>query len=313
MKKLRCIWALTAMIALVGEAEASCGSALCSVNTDWETQGTWAERGLRVDLRHEYIDQNTLRAGRREVASGEIPSHHDELRTINRNLLLTLDYSWNRTWGLSVQLPAMNRSHEHIHYHHGEQLLEQWQFSGLGDARVLGRYSFLHSREASAGVLLGAKLPTGRFHVRNADGDLAERTLQPGSGTTDVLAGAYLNRHIGRFNWFSQVLWAKPLGEREGFEPGQRLNLDTGLSLGLSDRLAGMLQVNAVLRGRDRGPEAEREDSGGEFVYLSPGVRMLLGDRVQAYALVQLPLYQRVNGVQLTSDWASVVGLSFRP
>jgi hypothetical protein len=30
--------------------------------------------------------------------------------------------------------------------------------------------------------MAGAKLPTGDFRVKNGDGDLAERTLQPGTG-----------------------------------------------------------------------------------------------------------------------------------
>jgi hypothetical protein len=31
---------------------------------------------------------------------------------------------------------------------------------------------------------------------------------------------------------------------------------------------------------------------------------------VQAYVFVQLPIYQRVNGVQLTADWSVATGMS---
>ena len=57
---------------------------------------------------------------------------------------------------------------------------------------------------------------------------------------------------------------------------------------------------------------AEPEDSGGKFVYLSPGMSYMLTQRLQAYGFVQLPLYQYVNGVQLTADWAVAAGLSLR-
>jgi hypothetical protein len=33
---------------------------------------------------------------------------------------------------------------------------------------------------------------------------------------------------------------------------------------------------------------------------------------VQAYGFVQVPVYQRVNGVQLVPDFAVAVGLNFR-
>ncbi len=35
-------------------------------------------------------------------------------------------------------------------------------------------------------------------------------------------------------------------------------------------------------------------------------------DARQVYAYVQLPLYQYVNGVQLTANWAALAGVSWR-
>src|SRR5690349_15339673 len=49
---------------------------------------------------------------------------------------------------------------------------------------------------ATAGVNFGLKLPTGRIDVRNDEGELAERSLQPGSGTTDAVLAAYYSKHL---------------------------------------------------------------------------------------------------------------------
>lgn len=38
----------------------------------------------------------------------------------------------------------------------------------------------------------------------------------------------------------------------------------------------------------------------------------VLTRNAQVYGFLQLPLYQHVNGVQLTADWAAVVGVSTR-
>ena len=139
-------------------ARAACGSAFCSVNTDWASQGEWTEAGGKLDLRYEFINQNQPRAGAEAVDIGQVRSqHHDEVRTINRNWIAQFDYNFNSNWGVSASLPYFIRDHEHIHNHDGGQIPEHWHFNDIGDARVLGRYQFaLHSEAPSAlGFSLG--------------------------------------------------------------------------------------------------------------------------------------------------------------
>jgi hypothetical protein len=103
-------------------ASAGCGSAVCSINTNWDAQGAWTEPGVRFDLRYEFIDQDQPMSGDSEVGVGEIPHHHDEVRTINRNWIATLDYAFSQRFGVTVSLPVVDRSHEHIHNHMGAQI-----------------------------------------------------------------------------------------------------------------------------------------------------------------------------------------------
>lgn len=49
-------------------AAASCGSAFCSINTDWDSQAPWQDAATRLDLRMEYIHQDQLRAGTGKAA-----------------------------------------------------------------------------------------------------------------------------------------------------------------------------------------------------------------------------------------------------
>jgi len=51
--------------------------------------------------------------------------------------LATLDYGISEALGVSVIFPWVDRAHEHIHNHRGEPELESWNFSGLGDMRVV--------------------------------------------------------------------------------------------------------------------------------------------------------------------------------
>src|SRR3954465_6053070 len=89
-------------------AAASCGSAFCTVNTSWDAHGAWLEPGARLDLRFESIKQDQPRTGRKDIAVGEIPHHHDEVLSENRNLIATYDYTFNQDWGLAATLPLVH-------------------------------------------------------------------------------------------------------------------------------------------------------------------------------------------------------------
>jgi hypothetical protein len=298
-------------------SRASCGSAFCMINTNWSVQGVWIEPGPRVDFRFEYIDQDQPMAGSRRVGVGEIPRDHDEVKTINRNFFATIDYGFTPEWGVSVVIPYVDRFHEHFHNGEDERELEQWDFRDLGDVRVQARWqtaivSSDPMRAAFAGLTAGLKLPTGKRDVANGDGEVAERTLQPGSGTTDVLLGAYYRQALpfAGSSWFVQAGAQLPLNTRDEFKPGHQFGIDTGYRYDQTDRLAWMLQINYRYKARDKGAQADPEDSGGWAITASPGVSYAVTPGVQVYAFVQLPIYQYVNGVQLTADWSVAAGIS---
>ena len=51
--------------------------------------------------------------------------------------------------------------------------------------------------------------------------------------------------------------------------------------------------------GRERGYYADINDSGDAAFYVSPGLTIQLGMKESLFAFVRLPVYQRVNGLQL--------------
>ena len=102
------------------------------------------------------------------------------------------------------------------------------------------------------------------------------------------------------------------MNEREGYKPGNAAYLDGGVRYAAGNNVGLMLQVNYVYKGEDKGAEAEPEDSGQQQLFLSPGVSWNFAKNGQVYAFAQFPLYQKVNGVQLTADWSAVAGVSWR-
>ena len=47
-------------------------------------------------------------------------------------------------------------------------------------------------------------------------------------------------------------------------------------------------------------------------VFVSPGLSWNFSRDAQLYGFVQLPIYQAVNGVQLTARWSALAGVSLR-
>jgi hypothetical protein len=75
--------------------------------------------------------------------------------------------------------------------------------TGLGDAMVLVKYRF-YRRDSQRGttqtsVTAGPKTPTGKTNLKGSNGILLPATLQPGSGSTDLLLAANWT-YTGLFN-----------------------------------------------------------------------------------------------------------------
>jgi hypothetical protein len=58
--------------------------------------------------------------------------------------------------------------------------------------------------------------------------------------------------------------------------------------------------------------EADAANSGGTIAYLSSGVTAELATGASAFIFVQLPVYQRVNGLQLEPRWLLSLGFRWR-
>ncbi|MEO7497583.1 MAG: transporter [Massilia sp.] len=304
--------------ALAPAAMASCGSAFCTVNTNWTAESASAEASSSFDLRYESINQDQPYSGSDRVAIGQVAHHHDEVSTFNRNLLASYSHNFGSGWGLTVSAPLGQRNHQHVHNHHGAKLGEEWRFTELGDVRVSGRYQLLEADNplapSFAGVTFGLKLPSGKIDKQNDAGSVAERSLQPGTGTTDLLLGGYYHRKLvaADASWFVQGQYQQALNSHANYKPGAQTGLDVGVRKGVGEKLAVLLQLNLLHKSADSGSEAEPADSGGRFAFLSPGVAYALTGNMQLYGFVQQPLYRHVNGVQLTAPRAFLIGVSGR-
>lgn len=300
-----------------GQAANACSSCGCTLNSDWSSQGYITGKGVSLDLRYDYFVQNELRAGTHSVDRGslEIPNEAEvQQETKNRNTTLGIDYGISRNWGVALQVPYFDRFHTTIA--EGDTDISTSHTRSIGDVRVLARYQGF-SPDLSWGVQWGLKLPTGESDTLFRDGPQAgeslDRGLDPGTGTTDLLVGAY---HVGSFgagfSYFAQALAQVPLNSHHEFKPGKGLNVSVGARYRGWVHVIPQLQVNARIEDRESGAEADVENSGATLVFISPGLSIPFASRGDVYAFVQAPIYQRVNGLQLEAEYFLSVGVHYR-
>lgn len=316
-------------------AYASCGSSFCAMNTHWDTQGLMNDEGLRIDLRYSYAKADTPRVGSSKVAKPDptnpgfvAGSEVENLRTINETLNMDFDYAFNHQWSVAVGLPLVMRDHAHQTADINPALVTtvQNKFTELGDIRVVGNYKFDYGDHLSgSGIRFGLKLPTGKANWEFVSGaGPAEGGLQPGSGSTDVILGAYYHQDVANspWGWFVSGQLQTAMQTRDGYRPGNEAALDLGAHYTLSPALTGLLQLNANFKERDSGNGVKvNPHSGAHSLNLSPGLSFAVAPKTKLYGFVQLPIYQYANSDprwlpgdpvvgQLTAPWSLSFGIS---
>ncbi len=307
----------------------ACASCGCTLSSDWESQGFTTQPGLKVDIRQDYLNQDQLRhdsgrisaANASAMATGSGDPQEVEKYTRNNYLTVGLDYTLNADWGLNVQLPYINRNHGTLGTNSNGISPADGAYdsrtSGFGDLKVIGRYQGF-TPQHNVGVMFGIKLPTGSHGKTGTSTDPAnpggiaaiDRGLQPGSGTTDAILGAYYFDSLNR-NWdyFAQATVQAALNSKDEYKPGMGYNLNFGVRyLGFAEAIP-QIQLNTRYVRHDTGANADQTSTGGTLTYLSPGLVVPVTGNASVYGFVQLPIYQDVRGVQLVPRYTLSIGV----
>jgi hypothetical protein len=312
-RRFRFFSACAAALAAIVPSAPACSVCGCSLSSDWGTEGSTTGAGLVGDLTFQYYDQDNLREGTRSVDRTDfaLPNEQElQIDTLTRSFDLHLAYV-RPGWGLDFDIPEYDRFHSTIGP--GDTAVSESRASGPGDARVSFHWQ-TYNPKRSLLLRVGFKLPTGRFNQNFDDGPeagtLLDRGLQLGTGTTDVIAAAsYFARPLIHLGWFAQATVQQALAERDGFIPSSTAGLNVGVRYLNSSAFTPQLQLNARWDSREHGIYADAPDSGDGVLYGSPGFTAQLDDRRSAFIFLQVPVAQRVNGLQLEPRWLVSAGL----
>lgn len=271
--------------------------------------GTW-----QFSLGYDVNVLKTLMEGREEL--------DDQSRErITRSILFQSGYSISNRFSADVFLSYVTQ----------ERTINQFgntdfvSTSGIGDAVILFKYSLSKSIEKKLlfTIAAGPKIPTGRSDLTRNDGIPLNADLQPGSGSWDGLLWAngrysfdfrptftvsstaifsykgknkdYLNEHTYQFGNEMQLLFAI----NDNFLMGKKI-LDTSLTFRYRKALS------------DRFDERTMPSTGGQWLFLAPGLAYNLSQKFALNANFEIPLFKQVEGTQLSPTYRINVGAFFK-
>ena len=232
--------------------------------------------------------------------------------------LVTLDVGITQRFGVqaAASIPDVTRSAVVPRASGPFQFSET--FSGLGDISVLGWYRLKPVNRWTPLLNFGVSLPTGkteqpRFRPELEEGNLVPMSrLQRGSGTFDPIFGLNLNWGSDPWTRFVSVAARTPLYENEdGLRTGASMEVSAGTArytrirkIGVFGRASWLHRQQDVFRGT---PVLV---GGGNWIYFTPGVGVLVGKGVNVQAEVKLPLYRSLANKQLDSPAIFQLGIS---
>ena len=261
-------------------------------------------------VNYDYQDQNRNWSGTSSAPAGNNGDKEIETHFVT----FGLQYMFTRSWGAEVELPVWNRTFTtDLNFPAPPANVVSRNWTGLGDIRLKGIYTGF-SDDLSSGLTIGVKLPTGSF---TTDADVVDRDTQIGSGSTDLLLGAFHRGSLvsgSHWNWFAEAELDLPALIQDDYRPGAELDSGAGiyydgLAIGRM-HISPVAQVLGSFRDNDSGGQANPQDSGYQRVLLSPGIEFHLHP-VKLYADVEVPVYQNMNGNQLVAPILFKVSLSY--
>lgn len=199
---------------------------------------------------------------------------------------------------------------------------EKISTSGIGDLSLLAKYLILQKdapgRTTRIALVSRVKFPTGNDDATDRQGNRLPPPLQVGSASVDYSAGAVFT-HVVRRVGFNADLVYDFNNQANGFEAGDSLKYDFAFGYRLlpvvyraypaRNHLNAYLELNGEFSRKSRLAGIPVADSGGNVLFLSPGLQLIPSRTFLVEVSLRIPVVQQLNGTQLRFHPAFTIGI----
>lgn len=323
-----CILALLANFAWADHSSVALGVGTASpISTESAItlpEGKWA-----VGVRSEYQDLDSWsddKLARLKAADGEEDFH-------------SVDSLWNHSIGVSYgvtddftvgfRLPFIQRNDvkEAGHHDDGEEedelppIEQLGDLEGIGDINVFAEYRFYKHEGTNIAAIVGFKAPTGKTSRNTDDGERFELEFQPGSGSWDANLGAAFTQEMGPVSFDASVVYTFVTEGKQHTDLGDIFTYNAALSyrvLGQSGQsylppdfaIDLIAEVNGEWRDKEKTRGDYDKNSGGNIVYISPGIRVAVAHNASLGFSFGIPVVKDTNGYQVEPEYRLITNAS---
>jgi len=258
------------------------------------------------------FDHNSLT----DVLSGSSELKNQERERISESLLFEVNY------GLTNRISVTSL----FSYIRQERTISQssnkLSAAGIGDIVLMVKYSLVpfdifNNQELSIGI--GGKIPVGNSSLKS-NGILLPADMQPGTGSWDGIFWSYYSK--GNFIFTDLTLMGnisyRMNGDNDRFEnsaKGYSFGNELISSIGFNYPLNSTFDLTFIMKYRnaqnDTFGNEDIPNTGGNWVYLVPGISSYLVNNLSARLNGEIPVFRKVSGTQLTTTFSASVSIFY--
>lgn len=246
---------------------------------------------------------------------------NDPRARAGQNINFKLDYRLTEKWAFSALIPYILQQRNTVS--------ENQSSHGIGDLIVFSEYTLYADELKAFGLAAGIKLPTGTNDLVGSSGIFLSPDMQAGSGTVDYT----LRANFSLFNFLTPFLNVSAnvfyrnnginnhFGSTDTFD-GRRFGFGDELSTGLNLNYQliyshGIVVPDIGIKARRTNANVENNteapNSGGSWYSIPFGVSYAPNINQSMRAYIELPIHQRLNGLQITSDLIAGIQFKYTP
>lgn len=277
------------------------------------------EKGtIQLGLNYDYNNLNTLNNGSEKLDD-------DSRLRVTHSVLLNSSYAITDNFSVEGLFTWVNQRRNISQF--GNDNLDQT--SGIGDAVLLLKYNVtkhlpkLIGKNSSLNFGIGTKIPLGSSTEANEQNITLNADLQPGSNAWDVL---FLTSFSSSFNFrpslsFSARAIYRSTGTNKTYFDNTTYKFGNEFQsfLSFSDQFIFLKSIiNPSLSFKYRNAQLDQQggfnldNTGGNWISVIPNFSINITPNIAFSTKAELPLYNNVDGTQLTPTYRITTGFLFK-
>lgn len=263
-----------------------------------------------------------------DLKNNAVDDAHGDVHSVKSLLIPSVFAAYGVTDNLTlgIRLPYVQRFGVRSPNEDGDVVSKQGNPGGFGGVSIFSQYRFFHTADNlnHLSLVVALKTPSGATHVQTNQGDRFEAHHQPSGGSWNPAVGFSFTRAMGKFSFDSSILYTVATRGSQKTDLGDTFDYNVALSyafVGMARNnlfvdsnnapWTAVLELNGMWQDRQKTAGVSDPNSGGNTVYISPGIRYAGGKNWNTALSIGTPIIKDTSGYQTPPDYRITYRLVF--